>query len=489
MTGIDETAEASAFGLDTEYKDMREGAAALCPQRLGLIGQGRSDKSYPLTKWTATSAAAAGERYGYGSPIHLSLLMLMPANGDGVGTIPVDVLPLEDAYEAVAAVGRITPTGTQTERSRVRVKVNKIAGAWFNVETDDNAGAIVDKIVSSCNGVLEMPALVTDGATYAIFTAKWAGSSGNDLLIEVEAEALGVTYAIIQPTGGSINPDVSGALALIGPSWVTQVLNCLDIADDDALDAYHEFAEGRWDPLVRKPLVFWTGNTEAVVATATAESSSRKTARGLGQLTGPGCGNLPFMVAARQLARILKVANSVPAKSYQKQKANGLSPGDDSVQWDYASRDQAVKAGSSTTEVVDGIIEIKDVVTFYRPTGEIPPGYQFAVNIVKLQNCIYNFSQEFEKEEWASAPLVKNEDVVTEPTARKPKDYEVKANQLLVSLGLRAIVADVKAAKKKTRARINSNNPNRLDLTVEFPLSSNGNILNMTQTFGFLAGG
>src|SRR5688572_6943531 len=132
---IDTSARASALGIGTEFKDLREGGAPALPQQIAVFAQGASASTYDLDKWVATSAGAAGEKFGYGSPIHLALRELLPANGDGVGTIPVTVYPLEDAYEAVAAEGRITPSGTQTEDATVRVRVSGVLSAPFVVET------------------------------------------------------------------------------------------------------------------------------------------------------------------------------------------------------------------------------------------------------------------------------------------------------------------------------------------------------------------
>ncbi len=487
---IDQSARASALGIGTEYKDLREGSARYLPQRIALFAQGASATDYALDKWESTSAAAAGARYGYGSPIHLALMQLQPANGDGVGTIPVTVYPLEDAYEGVAATGRITPTGTQTASASYRVRVSGILSAPFTILTTDNVAAIVDKIVAAINAILEMPVIATDATTYAAIEAKWAGVSGNDIYLEVLGDdTLGVTFAFVQPTGGLLNPSVDAALELVGEKWETLGLNCSTLADTDALDAFQTFGEGRWDDLVRKPWVVFVGSTEATYATAVAVSDARTDDRVNAQLVAPGSVNLPFVVAARQLARIAAVANNNPPTGYKAQRATGLLPGDDGDQWDYTTRDLAVKAGSSTVEVKDGVINIADVVTFYHPTGEEPPAYRYVVTIIKLQNCLYNFDAEFSKAEWAAAPLIGDDDATVNPNAKQPKMAKAKANQILEALGDAAIIAGVKAAKKKTTAVINADNPDRLDLGVEFPVSGNTNIVNVALVFGFNFGG
>jgi phage tail sheath gpL-like len=483
---IDASARASALGIGTEFKDLREGGASYLPQRIALFAQGESGVDFSLDKWAATGAGAAGARFGYKSPIYLCLQQLQPANGDGVGTIPIDVYPLEDAYESVAAVGSITPVGTITEAASYRVRVSGVLSAPFVIEEGDSVAVICDNMVAAINAVLGMPVTAVDGTTDVDLTAGWAGTSGNDLVVEVLGDfSLGVTFTIVQPTGGLVDPAVDDALDLLGEDWTTMVLFAGAITDEDALDAFQAEGEGRWDDLVHKPFVCFVGNTLADVTAATAVCSARETDRVNCQLVAPGSVNLPCVVAARQLARIARVANNNPPTGYKAQRATGLIPGTDGEQWDYAERDLALKAGSSTVEVKDGVVNIADVVTFYRPEGEDPPGYRYVVTIVKLQNCIHNINSEFAKAEWAAAPLVNDGDAVVNPLAKQPKMAKAKANAILAGLGRQAIIANVKAAQAKTTAVINADNPDRLDLGVEFPVSGNTNIVGVTMTFGF----
>ena len=81
------------------------------------------------------------------------------------------------------------------------------------------------------------------------------------------------------------------------------------------------------------------------------------------------------------MARIASRANNNPPFDYGSLDASGLIPGTDGEQWTYAQRDQAVKGGSSTVEVKDGVVNISDVVTFYHPTNDPLPAYRFVVDI------------------------------------------------------------------------------------------------------------
>jgi phage tail sheath gpL-like len=370
---IDASAVARVVGIETQFKDLRAGGVLFLPQRIAVIAQGRSSATYALTKFQITSAPQAGARYGYGSPIHLIARELLPENGDGVGTIPVTIYPLEDGYDAVAAAGTITPSGTQTKKAAYRVRIGGILSEAFVIDVSATVAARCAAITAAINAVLHMPMVATDNTTSVGLVAKWAGESSNAIVVEVLGEALGTTFAIIQPTGGLVNPSVDDALDLVGNVWESMFLNALNSDDEEALDALQTFGEGRWGELVRKPFIAFVGNTDEDEADATAVTSTRSDDKVNCQLVGPGSVNMPFVVAARQLARIAKLANNNPPHDYGSQRATGLIPGDDSVQWDYTTRDTAVKAGCSTIEVKDGVVNISDVVTMYRPIGEPNP--------------------------------------------------------------------------------------------------------------------
>jgi phage tail sheath gpL-like len=487
---VDVSAVARVLGITTEYKDLRGGRTLTLPQRLLVLAQGGSAGSFSTEKFVARSARDVLDAGAVaGTPAHLIARALFPDNGDGVGTVPVTFALLEDGYDAAAATGTITPTGTQTAAGQYRVVINKIKSAPFVVTAAESIASICDKIVAAINAIPDMPVVATDGTTVVNLTTKWAGLSANSVYVEMDGDALGVTYTIVQPSGGLVNPDVAAALAQMGNVWYTLVLNALNISDTDALDAIAEVGEGRWGELVRKPFVCFTGNTATSVSSATAVSSVRTTDRVNAQLVAPGSRNLPFVVAARKLARIAKVANNNPPVDYAGQKATGITPGDDGDQWDYPSRDAAVKAGSSTVEIVDGVVEMADTVTFYAPAGDPLPAYRYVNDIVKIQNIIYNIALIFEALEWKAAVLVPDAQIVVNPAARKPKAAKAAMGAMIDNLALDAIISDPKFARENTLASINGTNPRRLDVQTTVKLSGNAGIIDVGLNFGFYFGG
>lgn len=586
---VDASAVARVTGIDTAFQDLRAGGVQFLPQTVAVFAQGSTAVSYPTTKQQVTSAVQAGNTYGYGSPIHLVCEQLLPLNGDGVGTIPVTIYPLQDDPSGVAASGTITPSGTLTAAGAFRVRVSGMLSNAFTIAsgavdvnktlaamgtavgavldmpvtvaytygavtasaltgtgngtitalsvtgtpiagdykltvntavanggvwtlTDPN-GSVLNNAVTMTPGVGGATVINTNGIQFTLtdgttdfglgafftitvsatnlkLTAKWKGSSGNKLFFEIIGDStLGALFTVVQPSGGLVNPSVATALTLIGPNnWETMAINQMELTDTTTLDLFATFNEGRWGDLVHKPLVVFTGNAFSTESSAITVPDSRKTDRTNVTIPNPGSVNLPFVTAARAVSRIVKMANNNPPTDYATQPLSGLLPGDDSLQWDYPTRDAAVKGGCSTIEVADGVVQLSDTVTFYHPTGDPLPAYRYVVDIVKIQNIQYNTDLIFEAPEWAAAPLIPDGQATVNPNARTPKSAKAEVAAMIDNLALQAIISDPATAKKTIAANINAQNPKRLDVSFTVQLAGNSNIKSVSLNFGFFFG-
>lgn len=494
---VDASAVARVLGLSVEFVDLRGDSVLYLPQRIAVFAQGASASTYSTKKRRILSASEAGTLYGFGSPIHLIARELFPVNGDGVGTIPVTVYPLEDDYDAgTPSAGSITPGGTKTKKTTHKVRIGGVWSKAFTIDTTDSVATQCDNMVAAINAVLEMPVIATDGTTTVNLASKWAGESANGIVIEVPTidnaddfgDLLGSTFTVVDMAGGAANPALDDALAQVGNVWETMLLNAMNADDETTLDALQTYGVGRWDSLVNKPCVAFVGTTEVSEATATAITDTRTDDYINSQVPCPGSPNLPFVVAARALARIARQANNNPPTDYGAKRLDTLIAGDDGDQWDYATRDAAVKAGSSTVEVVDGVITLGDVVTMYHPSGEEPPAFRYVVDIVRLQNILYNYHLEFGSEEWAAAPLIPAGQATNNPNAKRTTDVIAASASIIDGLGEAAIISDPATAKKNQTATIDSQNPKRVNLTVPVQLSGNTNVKDIGIKFGFFFG-
>ena len=393
-----------------------------------------------------------------------------------------------------ASVGTITPAGAAPAAATFYARVSGILSAPIAVTASMTVANQVAAFVAAINAILQMPALATNTGpgTACTLTAKWKGATGNEIKVEIlDANlnpALGSLYTVVNPAAGATDPSVTSALAGIGGQWITLLVNSFHGTNTTVLDAIQLRGEARWDQQVRRPFVAICGNDEAVLATATGTTATRKTDRVNAQVVSPGSVHLPVQIAAAQVREIAKVADADPASGYGARPVTTLIPGADSVQWDYPTRDAAVKAGCSTIEIKNGKVNLADIVTMYHPDGEIPPAYRYVADIMKIMTVLYNVDLEFGQPEWASAPLIPDGQPTVNPNARKPSSAIAAANRIIDGLGLAAVISDPATAKKATVASIDSQNPKRLNLTITVQLSGNIEVFSIDLNFGFFFG-
>ena len=488
-TAVAASAQARALGIKTTFKDLRGGTIVNLPQQIAVVAQGNTLATYAATPLVVTSRKQAGDAYGYGSPIERIVAQLFPANGDGVGVLPVTVYPLEDDGAGVTADGSYDAVGTATESGVITVSAGGVS-ALVTIPDTTTADAALALVKTAIDAVLEMP--IITGAVLAgelPVTAKWDGASGNEISLVFSGTVAGLTFSVTAMSSGAANPDVDLATALFGDVWESIIVSGMDYADTVTLGKFATFGEGRWGALTKKPLVALTGFTEDLVATGTAITDARKTDRTNVYAVAPGSVEMPWAIAARAAVRISVLGSNNPPHDYAHQSLAPLVPGADSVQWDYINRNLAVSKGLSTSEVVNGVLVMSDTVTMYHPDGEEPPAYAYVVDVVKLQNIIFNLDLILNAAEWKGAPLVSDDTPVSNPLAKKPKDAKAVVARMIDNLALAAIISDPETAKASIQADISATaNPKRLDVAFTVQLSGNTNIISVDLNFGFFFG-
>lgn len=320
----------------------------------------------------------------------------------------------------------------------------------------------------------------------SIFTAGWEGSTTNDITLEMDGPStFGVVWALSTFSGGAGEHPVTDALAQIGDVWNTMILTTEKT--EAQLNLFQQWGEARWGELVHKPAVAFYGDNQKTVGEATFITQNRGLDRVTCQLVDPGSNNMPWVIAAAQVNKIVVMAQKNPAHDYGSQPCFTLNKGKDEDQWDYTQRDLAIKQGSSTIEVKDGSVNISDVVTPWRPTGEVPPAYRYVVDIIKLQQVIHNLNLTFNNTTWDGAPLIPS-GPTTNPDAKTPEMAIAAVAAVVDNLGLAAIISNPEAAKESITANINPSNPKRLDISVTVQVSGNANIRDVTLNWGFFFG-
>jgi phage tail sheath gpL-like len=474
-------------GVNVEYRNFNAGAGAYLPQRLAVIGAGNDDAVYSADKYEAIgSADAVAKRYGYGSPLHLAARQLFPEGGGGA-VFPVTFYPLAKDSGSAAACGSVSCDGTAASAGEGAIVIGGVS-ASFAILKGNTGEQVLAAMRSAIQKVLEMPATAGDVADGELpITVKWSGATGNDVKIKITAEAEGVVFDVAQMSGGAVDPDVAPALAKIGQVWETFVLSCFSYNNPSRLDKYQVFAEGRWSELEKKPCLVAHGCTDDF-ATRTELTDERKSDYANFLVQSTGSGELPFVVAAKGLlSDVMTNANSNPPLGYHG-LLSGLAAGDDSAQENYVTRNNAVAKGASTNVKNGSAAELNDVVTFYHLDGESIPSRRYVVDLVKLQNVVFNVRAIMEADEMKGAPLVSDATPTTNPKAVQPKTVRTALMNLANSLAAFAIIQEPEFTKENMVVKISSMNPKRLD--VQFPVKLSGNV-EVTSTdvyFGFYLG-
>ncbi|HAV1412732.1 DUF3383 family protein [Vibrio parahaemolyticus] len=227
---------AHAVGAEIVNVNLRTGLTLL-PNQIAVLGQASSDSVGVKfnQKQQVTSGAEAGERWGFGSPLHLMCEQLFPRSNDGVtADIPVNVYPLEDPEGATAATGAYEVYGIATKTVAATIKVNN-----RNVNAVINKGDVAEDVIAAIKAAIDndikMPIITETSigvpATHATLIGAAAPASpdtlsaadyelfitvdGEPLTVSVDLSAAGDELAIASTLQTAIN----NAGGLVTASW------------------------------------------------------------------------------------------------------------------------------------------------------------------------------------------------------------------------------------------------------------------------------
>jgi phage tail sheath gpL-like len=469
------------------------------PQRIAVLAEANEANQAGLSTAAVeiTSAQQAGGLFGYGSPIYNIIRILKPVFGDGVGGIPVIVYPQAKASGAVAKVIDITPTGTATGNGTHRLVINgrtNIDGNSYdiNIIEGDGAAEISSKIEDAINNVLQSPVIGISTALKATATAKWNGLTSQDISIslDVNGNSLGITYVVAQVTAGSGTPSVATSLASFGNEWNTIVVNSYGTVTSvmDSLEAVNGIPDptiptGRFSGIKMTPFVAITGTT--------AEDPSAITDARLNEVTialapAPLSKGLPMEAAANMtLVYSIKAQNTphldVAGTSYPDMPTPTLIGAMSS----YDSRDQFVKKGCSTVDLVAGKYVIQDFVTTYHPLGEQPPQFAYVRNLYSVDmNIAYTIR--INEETYVIDHVIANDDdIVNAVNVIKPKEWKSQLNTIADDLANRALIVDSAFTKASLLVNLGTSNPDRLETSLRYKRSGTARIVSTTGEAGF----
>lgn len=181
-TAVPAGAIARAVGVDIKNVNLRTGMTML-PNQVAVLGQPMKNAAGVVynKKQVVTSASEAGDKYGYGSPIHLMCLQLFPRTGDGVtADIPVNVYPLEAPDTAKTAVGSYEVAGTSIVNVAAKIWIGNMY-ANVVISKGDTAEVIIESMKSSIDSNINMPVLTETTAGVSATGASLIGGATPEL--------------------------------------------------------------------------------------------------------------------------------------------------------------------------------------------------------------------------------------------------------------------------------------------------------------------
>jgi phage tail sheath gpL-like len=489
MTAIQNSLKTRAVGYSV-LDEVFVPQSSYLPMRVALFGEPNTANVALLdsTPYQVTSAADAGTKYGFGSPIYQAARILLPVSGGGLGSIPLFVYPQTPDVAATATVivlGVAVSTAvskTTTHTLRINGRTN-IDGVYynFNVTSGGNVASVVSAITDCINNVLACPFTAVAGTGIVTLTSKWKGLTAADLNIEVltNGDAASITYSETSNTAGTTTPSITTGLAALGNEWSTLVINTygtakleeFEIANGSALNK-----NGRYDELMFKPFMALLGSVEDDkddLVTIT-NASARKDQMTTVLCPAPNSKGMPLEAAANMAILIAANGNDTPqiglgGKSYSDMPvpANGII-GDMS---DVLNRNFCMTKGCSTVILENGKYTVQDVVTTFAPDGVVNPKFQHVRDIILDWNVGYNWKIIVIRDIQDKAVVLNDSAVLVGGTV-SPKQIKALACGMFSDLQSLALINDVIFSNNSVTVSVNAG---KLDIAFKYKRTSAAN--------------
>ncbi len=481
--GLERVSRTSGYQLNKRFFSNNTPNLPQIVVMLGEANDANQGTINPASKVQITSAAQAGQTFGYGSPIHQMSRILFPVNGGGIGGVPVLVMPQVAANGATPTAIVWTVTGSATANATHNVIINgrdsvDFQSYSFNVTVGDTPTIIAGKIKNAINGVLGSPVSANNTAGVVTATTKWSGLTSGQTQITISNNGIpaGITYAQTGDTPGTGAVDLSAALAQFENNWYTTVINPYGTAALSSLEAFNGYPDnqtptGRYSGEIFKPFMAFFGSTLSAVSDliAITDASARK-----GQVTNvlcpaPGSAGFSWEAAANMVSLFAPIMQNTPhldvnAKSYPDMPA----PATIGDMASYNNRDLLVQKGCSTVALVNGAYQVQDLVTTYHPDGEVQPlQFSYCRNL----NLDWNVRDGYgilENLKLKDKVLIADGQVASVSNVIRPSDWKATVFQYFDELAQSALLNDPKFSKESLQVQVSPTNPNRFETTFNY---------------------
>ena len=458
---------AVASAIFVEQQHQRVGISGLkIPQKILLIGNYLAAKT-PTNNVARLIASVdeAASLYGNGSMLH----MMARHAFAGAGSVPVYALPV--AAGVGSATGTITVAGTASTAGTLAIYIAGIRVA-VSIISGLPAPQIATAIAAAVTAKTELPVTAAADAAIVTWTAKWAGLTGNDILVvqnlqtgDAEQSPGTSALTIVAGSGGSANPDITAALAALGDTWYTMI--ACPYQDTTTLGLVEAAWTARINPSVKRPFVCMYGSV-AAYATAVSLANGRNSPATC-IVPVEGSPNMPLAIAAAAIGICANSAQADPARPWKTLGLPGIRAGT-VAPWTYSAKNAAELAGLSTTQPQsDGTVLIYDLVTAYKlnALGAAADEWRYPETIINIAAKMYSLENLF-----AGTPFDRG--IVVDDSAVSSKAYVISPSRVIAFV--RKMVDELWIGEAWSRyrdaimasitAEIDGTNPGRINLSL-----------------------
>jgi len=455
------------------------------PQKIAIFGEANTVNQVGLTteKKVITSAAEAGEMYGYGSPIHQQMRILRPLSGDGVGGIPTVVFPQLSDVSATPTVDEWTIGGTATANATHTGVINgrrslDFKNYSYSIVIGDTATVIAGKIKDAINGVLSSPVLASNVGGNLTITTKYAGATSAELKTRFDSNNVdaGITYVKTSTVAGGGSVDLAESFLQISENeWYT--LGCHSYGADatilNAMEVFNgrpddETPTGRYDGRIMRPFAAIAfGSTlddkDDLLAITDVQARINQNTNVLS--AAPKSEGFSGEAAANTIALMARVAQNTPELDVNAKYYPDMPVPENGIIGDMAflnNRDLLVKGGCSTVTLENGAYKIQDYVTTYHLEGESPLQYAYVRNLMLDFNIVYSY-RILEALHVLDHVILNDGEVTDVLKSVKPKQWMAVLFDFFDDLVARGLIADAEFSKNSLMVEKSDVNPDRFE--------------------------
>lgn len=272
---------------------------------------------------------------------------------------------LNDAGGSVAATGTIAFSGTPTETGSIYAYIGgrRYTVAVLTTDTATTIGAALAAEVQADDDRVCTAASVTGTVT---FTARNKGSAGNEIDIRLnyysdEKTPAGVTAVVTGMASGATNPDITTAISALSEDQYNII--CMPYTDSANLTYLDNELDDRFGPIRQNFGVCFMGMRDTYGDLSTFGAAKNSKNYSVMGMAGP---NSPWEWGGHIAGRVALAAQIDPARPFQTLTLPDLLAPSESELFTWTERDNLLRDGISTYNVVGGNVVIERLRTTYK---------------------------------------------------------------------------------------------------------------------------